>query len=88
MFVDQKTYKPWRFDTPRNDSMKLVPEDTDIYFCTDLDELLEPGWYDDIQSNWDEDTNRGSYVYAWSHTESGDVARTFWYDKIHTKGFK
>jgi glycosyltransferase involved in cell wall biosynthesis len=51
VIVGQKTYKPWRFDVPRNDSMKLIPEDADIYFCTDLDEILESGWYDDIQSN-------------------------------------
>ena len=39
--VEQKEIKPWRFDVARNESMKLVPEDANILFCTDFDELLE-----------------------------------------------
>ena len=35
--VAQKTYTPWRFDVPRNDSMRLISEDADICICTDLD---------------------------------------------------
>ena len=31
---------PWRFDVARNRSLELVPEDTDICVCTDLDELF------------------------------------------------
>ena len=35
---------PWRFDTARNRSLALVPEDADICVCTDLDEVFEKGW--------------------------------------------
>lgn len=49
---------------PRNDSLSLVPEDTDIYWCTDLDELLEPGWSVDLKNNWKENQTRGLYLYA------------------------
>ena len=42
--VEQKIIDPWRFDVARNESLKLVPEDTDIYVCTDPDEYFEPGW--------------------------------------------
>lgn len=41
--VAQKTYNPWRFDTPRNDAMELVPRDYNILISTDLDEILNPG---------------------------------------------
>ena len=34
---------PWRFDTARNRSLALVPEDYDICVCTDLDERFHPG---------------------------------------------
>lgn len=88
IIINQKTYEKWRFDTPRNDSLMLVPEDTDIYWCTDLDELLEPGWSIDLKNNWKEGQTRGIYLYAWSHTDSGAPGRIFWYDKIHTKDYK
>ena len=87
IIISQKKYNPWRFDTPRNDSMKLAPEDTDIYWCTDLDEILEPGWSQDLRDNWQEDLTRGLYLYAWSHNEAGAPLRVFWYDKIHTKNY-
>ena len=35
---------PWRFDIARNKSLELVPKDTDICVCTDLDEVLQKGW--------------------------------------------
>ena len=35
---------PWRFDVARNVSLKLVPNDTDICVCTDLDEVFVNGW--------------------------------------------
>ena len=86
--VEQKIIKPWRFDVARNESMKLVPEDANILFCTDLDELLEPGWGDLIRNNWTENTWRGHYRYVWSHTENGEPAETFWYDKMHIRGYQ
>ena len=42
--VKKKIIKPWRFDIARNESLKLVPSDTDLYVCTDLDERFEKGW--------------------------------------------
>ena len=39
--VEQKIINPRRFDVARNESMKLVPEDTDIFVCTDFDEVFE-----------------------------------------------
>ena len=41
VFVKTKKIKPWRFDTARNESLKLVPIDCDICVCTDLDEVFE-----------------------------------------------
>ena len=86
--VEQKKIKPWRFDKARNASLKLVPDDANILFCTDLDELLEPGWGDLIRNNWTEHTTRGHYRYVWSHTSAGNPGLTFWYDKMHSKDYK
>lgn len=86
--VEQKEIKPWRFDVARNESMKLVPDDANILFSTDLDELLEPGWGDLIRANWTENTWRGHYRYIWSHTADGSPGETFWYDKMHIRGYQ
>ena len=42
--VQNITVNPWRFDVARNLSLNFVPENVDICVCTDLDEVLEPGW--------------------------------------------
>ena len=67
--VEQKIITPWRFDVARNESMKLVPEDTDIYVCTDFDEIFEPGWATVLQNNWTPEDTRCYYTYAWSHND-------------------
>ena len=77
MIISQKTYNPWRFDTPRNDSLKLVPTDADLCICTDLDERLTKTWGDKVRAVWYPGCERGYYLYAWSHLENGDPARVF-----------
>ena len=87
--AEQKVISPWRFDVARNESLKLVPEDANILLCTDLDEWLEPGWAQVIRENWIDGYHvRGSYKYAWSHTDDGQPARIFYYDKLHDRNWK
>jgi tetratricopeptide (TPR) repeat protein len=83
---EQKVITPWRFDHARNESMKLIPDDANILICTDLDELLDKGWAKPLRERWiDGFHKRGYYTYAWSHNESGEPARVFTYDKIHSR---
>ena len=82
--VEQKIIKPWRFDVARNESMKLIPKDTDICVCTDFDEIFEAGWAQILRDNWEPDDNRCRYTYAWSHNSKGEPQDVFIYDKIHT----
>ena len=42
--VYEERITPWRFDTARNRSLELVPDDIDICVCVDLDERFESGW--------------------------------------------
>lgn len=84
--IESKTYENWRFDTARNDSILLIPEDTDICVCTDLDEVFEPGWANIIRENYNgEDIIE--YRYVWSHRENGENDRVYKYEKIHKPGF-
>lgn len=85
--VEQKIIDPWRFDVARNESMKLIPEDAEIYVCTDPDELFEPGWCTFLREKWIDGAERGIYKYAWNHNEVGDPMNEFMYDKIHIKGY-
>ena len=85
VIVSQKVYSPWRFDTPRNDCMDLVPRDYNILLSTDLDEWLEPGWAEPLRNSWIEGKHeRCTYKYVWSHLENGEPGRVFGYNKIHT----
>jgi len=86
VIVDTKIIDPWRFDVARNESLKLVPNDCNILFCTDLDEVLEPGWSKVLKEKWIEGKHeRGIYKYTWSHLEDGSDGRVFQYDKIHSR---
>ncbi len=72
--------QPWRFDHARNASLALVPADADICICLDLDEVLETGWREEIESIWVlGETTRLSYKFDWG---SGVV---FFSDKIHAR---
>ena len=83
--VKSKKIEPWRFDVARNMSLDLVPEDTDICVCTDLDEVLEPGWRNKLEELWDNNINRLRYNYNWSFDEYGKPAVNFYIEKIHDR---
>lgn len=84
--VESKVISPWRFDVARNESLKTVPEDTDIYVCVDLDEVIQPGWADAIRKSWK--GTRARYRYVWSHNKDDSPGVEFHADKIHTKGYR
>ena len=89
IIVDQKEITPWRFDVARNESMKLIPEDTDICVCTDLDEVFCPGWRDELEKTWNDNATRCKYIYNWSLDENNKPIVSFYSEKIHAKdGFK
>ncbi len=80
---------PWRFDTARNLSLELVPKDTDICVCTDLDEVFEPGWRAALEKAWQKDTTRARYHYTWSFHANGTPDIRFYQEKIHARsGFR
>lgn len=87
--VTTKKINPWRFDTARNLSLELVPEDADICVCTDLDEVFEKGWRKKLEQVWKPDITRARYNYNWSFDDKGKPAVNFYIEKIHCrKGYK
>ena len=62
--VFRKEYDEFRFDVARNDSLDLAMEhsDANIFFTTDFDERMDPGWYEYVIEHWDPDVHtRGTY---------------------------
>lgn len=51
--VEQKVITPWRFDTARNESMKLIPEDADICVVSDFDQTFRPGWGSELRQQFE-----------------------------------
>jgi hypothetical protein len=77
--VHNLSIKPWRFDLARNAALALVPSDVDVCVSLDLDEVLEPGWREEIERVWQPDTTRLRYKFDWGH------GIRFYYEKIHAR---
>ena len=86
--VTIKKIEPWRFDVARNLSLDLVPNDTDICVCTDLDEVFVSGWRENLEKIWENNT-RVRYNYNWSFDQHNNPAVNFYIEKIHARhGYK
>ncbi|MBR6773144.1 MAG: glycosyl transferase family 2 [Clostridia bacterium] len=82
--VECASINPWRFDVARNESLKLVPDETDVCVCTDLDEIFEKGWRKKLEKSWVEGATQGRYKYVWSHEGKREGVQ-FLGEKIHVK---
>lgn len=84
--ITTKKIEPWRFDVARNISLSMVPYDTDICVCTDLDEVFEKGWRNKLERIWKEkNLTRLGYNYNWSFDDYGNPAVNFYISKIHSR---
>ena len=83
--VYQEIISPWRFDTARNKSLDLVPKDTDVCICTDLDEIFVSGWRQEIEKFWTKETTNARYNYNWSLDKFGKPKVNFYIEKMHSR---
>jgi glycosyltransferase involved in cell wall biosynthesis len=63
--VHEICISPWRFDKARDAALALVPRDADVCISLDLDEELQPGWREEIERVWKDNTTRLRYMYDW-----------------------
>jgi glycosyltransferase involved in cell wall biosynthesis len=70
---------PWRFDHARNASLALIPRDMDVCICLDADEVMEPGWREEIERVWTPETTHLRYKFDWS------LGIIFYSEKIHAR---
>jgi tetratricopeptide (TPR) repeat protein len=82
--VASATINPWRFDIARNTSLSLLPADIDICIALDMDEVLLPGWREELEKISD-DITRPRYKYTWSWNEDGTPGLEYGGDKIHRR---
>ena len=82
--VSEEVISPWRFDVARNKSLELVPDDTDICVCTDLDEVFNSGWRKILEDNYVKGA-RVNYIYNWHINDKGVADVTFLLNNIHPK---
>ena len=83
IICESKIINPWRFDIARNESMNLIPKDTDICICLDLDEVILPGWREELLKLWNKHVTRVSYNYNWKLDSNNNPLVSFYSDKIH-----
>lgn len=82
--------KPWRFDDARNASLASIPADIDYCIALDMDEVLLPGWREELEKI-DPKVTRPRYTYTWSweDEEAGIPGLQYGGDKIHSrKGYR
>lgn len=83
--VFERKIVPWRFDTARNVALALVPDDVDYCIALDLDEVLVPGWREELEKAHAEGWTRPRYQYTWSWNEDGSPGLVYGGDKIHAR---
>src|ERR1700677_1917073 len=71
--------KPWRFNDARNAALAMLPTDIDVCVSLDLDEVLQPGWREEIERVWVAGTTRLRYGFDWG------AGIAFQYEKIHQR---
>lgn len=83
--------KPWRFDDARNASLAALPADIDMCVQLDMDEILLPGWRQEIENALIQGATRIRYNYVWNWKDDEETVPnvTFGGDKIHArKGYR
>lgn len=83
-----RKFDPWRFDTARNFSLAMLPAGVDMCIALDMDEILLPGWRDELEKVGATVT-RPRYKYTWSWKSEGVPDLQYGGDKIHARhGYK
>lgn len=82
--------KPWRFDDARNTALALIPSDVDYCIIMDMDEILVPGWRDELQKAYDAKTPEGKlprpkHLLATDYDANGKPTVEFFANRIHPR---
>lgn len=76
---------PFRFDDARNAALALLPKDIDYCIALDMDEVLQPGWYEELKKAFKEGTTRPQYRFITSWNPDGTPKNEFDGFRIHPR---
>ncbi len=76
---------PWRFEVARNASLAALPLDLDYCVALDMDEVVLPGWRENLQKAKEQGWTRPRYKYTWSWESDGVPGLQYGGDKIHSR---
>ncbi len=76
---------PWRFDDARNAALSSLPADIDYCIALDMDEVLLPGWREELEKMFSLGVTRPRYQYTWSWKSDGTPGLQYGGDKIHSR---
>ena len=77
--------RPWRFDDARNAALAALPSDIDYCIALDMDEVLQPGWREALNTAHGNGWTRPRYRYVWSWRPDGSPGLVYGGDKIHAR---
>jgi len=83
--VTEISVEPFRFDDARNASLALVPSDADYCIALDMDEVLQPGWYEELEKAFKENITRPQYRFITSWNDDGTPNNEFNGFRIHAR---
>ncbi len=87
LIIKQQEITPWRYDVARNESMKIIPKETTMFFMADIDEIVEPKgvWPINIKNKWTPTFTRGSYTYQRDVDKDGNVTKSMLEYRVHSR---
>lgn len=79
--------RPWRFDDARNVAVASMPLELDYCIALDMDEILMPGWREELEKSFEVKATRPRYKYTWSWKDDARTVPDLQYggDKIHSR---
>jgi glycosyltransferase involved in cell wall biosynthesis len=77
--------RPWRFDMARNVALSLIPVNMDICISMDMDEHMQPGWRQALETAWQPGTTRVRHTYHTHYANSAQPSLSHMADKIHAR---
>ena len=81
--------KPWRFDDARNAALAHIPSDADYCIIMDMDEILMPGWREELQKAYDARDEKGllrpKHKLITDYDKNGNPTMNFYANRIHTR---
>jgi glycosyltransferase involved in cell wall biosynthesis len=83
--VVEISVKPWRFDDARNASLAYLPADIDYCIALDLDEVLLPGWREELEKAHAEGVTRPTYRFITSWLPDGSPGTEFDGFRVHSR---